>query len=300
MTTDSTRGADDFTRIRGIGSAIQEALYKSGIVTFAQLAGLSEEEIAGHLRGMAVMSAERIVQEEWVDQARELAAENPPPVLQAGSEGNGQHYATFTVELLLEGNNAVRRTRITYVQAGIPDSWAGWDGDRLLRFLEEKAELRLPAEGGARPAPEVERATPEPEPASTAEAEAPAPEEEAPQLRNLAILPAGSSEPRTVIPKRQGYDIKLNIDLGAAAATTEGHLEYALIVYAKPLAGGARRNVGKAHGTAEPTRPLTVTIPGEALTDGAYRLEVELTLSSPATQLYEMIALLPGNLLHVF
>jgi len=300
MTTDSTPGADDFTRIHGIGSSIQQTLYEAGIVTYVQLANLSEQEIASHLRGMAVMSAERIEQEEWVNQARELAAENPPPALEEGTEGNGQHYATFTVELLLERSNAVRRTRITYVQAGIPDSWAGWDGERLLRFLEEKAELRLPSEGDARPAPAVERPTPKPEPGPTAEAEPSAPKEEAPRLHELAIVPAGSSEPRTVIRKQKGYDIRLEIDLGAADVTTEGHLEYALIVYAKPLGGGTRRTVGKAHGTADPSLPLTVTIPGEALTEGAYRLELELTLRSPATEVYDLIALLPGNLLHVF
>lgn len=304
MTIDSTPGADDFTRIHGIGSAIQQALHEAGIVTYAQLASLSDKEIAGHLSAMTAMTAERIAQQEWVAQARELAlAGGAPAASAAETTNNGQHYATFTVELLLESNKEVRRTRIAYVQDGIQESWAGWEGERLLHFITSKADVKGTAEPDTAATAEPIAAEPEPPLTSAEAAAAPAPTgpaPETPQLRRLAVVPTGSLEPRSVIQERHRYDIKVDLDLGELAESAEGAVEYALIVYAKPLGGGRRQTVGKAHGTADPRAPLTVTVPGEALAGGAYRLEVELALSSPSARVRDVIALLPGKLLQVY
>jgi hypothetical protein len=46
-----------------------------------------------------------------------------------------QHYSTFVVELLLDAHHDVRRTRVTHIQTGTEQTWAGWDEERLLAFL---------------------------------------------------------------------------------------------------------------------------------------------------------------------
>jgi hypothetical protein len=46
-----------------------------------------------------------------------------------------QPYATFVVELLLAGDDRIRRTRVTHVQTQAEEAWPGWDGPRLLEFI---------------------------------------------------------------------------------------------------------------------------------------------------------------------
>ena len=51
-----------------------------------------------------------------------------------------QGYETFVVELLVDEHRAVRRTRVVHVQSGAEERWAGWDRERLLRFVETLPE----------------------------------------------------------------------------------------------------------------------------------------------------------------
>src|SRR6266545_4105800 len=70
-----SQGADDFRLISGIGPAVESRLHSAGILTFAQLAALSPDDIAALVAGLTGLSAERIVKQGWIGQARELAAE---------------------------------------------------------------------------------------------------------------------------------------------------------------------------------------------------------------------------------
>jgi len=64
--------ADDLKQINGVGPVIEEKLNKLGITTFAQVAGLSADDIA---RIDEVLNFKgRIEREEWVSQAEKLAA----------------------------------------------------------------------------------------------------------------------------------------------------------------------------------------------------------------------------------
>ncbi len=62
---------DDFIAISGIGPKIQTLLNQAGVLTYAQLAQLTPEEIAE----ITKRSAARISQEGWIAQARALAGE---------------------------------------------------------------------------------------------------------------------------------------------------------------------------------------------------------------------------------
>ena len=61
--------SDDFTVIRGIGMVIQDRLYRSGIKSFAELAGTSPEELRSAL-GTVAQGAKA---EKWISEARMLA-----------------------------------------------------------------------------------------------------------------------------------------------------------------------------------------------------------------------------------
>jgi hypothetical protein len=55
-----------------------------------------------------------------------------------------QGYETFVVELLVDEHRAVRRTRVVHVQSGAEERWAGWDRERLLRFVVTLPDLHVP------------------------------------------------------------------------------------------------------------------------------------------------------------
>src|SRR5262245_25636462 len=129
-------GADDFKLIRGIGPGVAQRFHNAGINTFAQLAALSPDDIVALLAGLGGLSAERIAKQDWSGQARdlmsELASEPPQDV---AIPNDRQHYATFTVELLLGEENNVRRTRITHVQSAAEDTWPDWQVEQLVDFF---------------------------------------------------------------------------------------------------------------------------------------------------------------------
>lgn len=142
MTEEAAPRGDDFKQIAGIGPAFERRLHEVGILTYYQLATTSPAELAEKLQNFAGISASRIEEQGWTAKARELAPPQQEPANEPqGGSGNGQHYATFNIELLLDESSEVRRTRAVYIQGGEKKSWAGWDRERLLRFLEERAAI---------------------------------------------------------------------------------------------------------------------------------------------------------------
>jgi hypothetical protein len=128
--------ADDFKRIPGIGPVIEAHLHRAGVVSYAQLAALSPQQIAKLIEHLPLLSVERIVRQDWVGQARALAAETSPPAPETPPH---RQYVSFLVELRLDGRAAVRRTRAVHLQDGEEDTWSGWDEKRLLQFVAEYA-----------------------------------------------------------------------------------------------------------------------------------------------------------------
>jgi len=69
---DDIGGTDDLTQIGGIGSKIADRLYAAGILTYADLASRSADEIIKLLSDVPGLSTGRL--DSWRYQARELAA----------------------------------------------------------------------------------------------------------------------------------------------------------------------------------------------------------------------------------
>src|SRR5436853_855312 len=96
-------GADNFRLIRGIGPGVANRLRSAGILSFAQLAALSSDDIAALVAGLAGLSAERIAAQDWIGQAHELASKpSIAPRDETTAPVDHQHYATVAVELLMD------------------------------------------------------------------------------------------------------------------------------------------------------------------------------------------------------
>ena len=77
---------DDLKLINGIGPAVERRLHGVGIFTFAQLAALSPADIAAAVADLAGLSAERIIKQDWIGQARKLAEGSKPTEPQQAEE----------------------------------------------------------------------------------------------------------------------------------------------------------------------------------------------------------------------
>ncbi len=108
--------SDDLTMIEGIEPAFEKRLNSAGIHTFAELQSKSPEVLAKLFIGQKGVSARLIREMDWIGQARQLSDEikSQDTLMQSQAE---QHYAVFTVELLLDKENNVRRTRAKSVSS---------------------------------------------------------------------------------------------------------------------------------------------------------------------------------------
>ena len=68
--------SDDLKLINGIGIAVEDRLHDHSIYTFAQLVAASPADIAAAVAGLAGLSAERIIKQDWIGQARKLASKS--------------------------------------------------------------------------------------------------------------------------------------------------------------------------------------------------------------------------------
>ena len=162
--TPAGQAGDDFQQIQGIGAAIDGRLHDAGILTYQDLAALTPEQIAARLAGVAGLSPARIASQDWAGQADRLAGPAAPPL---PSEPD-QHYASFHIELLLDVDGSVRRTKVRHHQSSTDETWAGWDEGRLLALLREHIPImapRQPAEAAGLRSSVAPAAT-EPEPAA--------------------------------------------------------------------------------------------------------------------------------------
>jgi hypothetical protein len=284
LTPDPPRPAlDDLQKIAGIGIALAARLAGAGVTTYGDLASQSPERLAALTR---VPSA-KIVSQDWIGQAQRLAGTGL-------TEPEGQQkYATFHIELLIDPDNTVRRTRTRHYQTDTEDSWPGWDDNRLIAVIHRKAALDPMAKPPAsplpippvppaqhapptydapsgrpalsgQPAPSV-RPAPSPRPSSARHAihaEGPSPAEEG--TRGIFRV---ASEPAQV---RMTFRVGPGLDTDDVDFTAE--------VTARSLADGHRHPLATACGTAAIDQPVALELAGPPLPQGIYRLEAMINI----------------------
>jgi hypothetical protein len=289
--SDTTVQVDDFKLIHGIGTGLEARLHAAGIRTFARLAAMTPETIASALGHVTGLTVKRIVEQDWIGQARDLTPIKHPGNLDPDAEAERQHYATFTVELLLGEDNAVRRTRAVFIQAEKEDAWAGWDEKRLLGFLAQQAGLQTSAPT-SKSAP-----TPVEEPAQQ-----PLKISGNPRLKPARITGRAAHEGH-ILGKDEPFEITLPFDLADVTLPGYSEIDFKLNLNAKALGGGSHLQLGEAQGRFEPSKENEVTLKCPGLNEGVYRIRVDLALNPPMMERGSravQMATLDGGLLQIY
>lgn len=210
----------EFRRIDGIAETTEKSLHEAGINTFEELSILSPQEIAGKLKGVAVL--EKINRNDWTGQAAELArqlAETRLPAKKDDPEER-QYYESFMVVLLLDDQHEVRRTKISHVQKGTETSWAGWDEPRLVDWISAQAKL-------ARKQTSVKEHVLKEEPPSVMLRKAP------PQkltgnlkLRKLQIIAPSTTQVKQAVCPGDPFGVRFRLDFDGLEIPQAAHLMY--------------------------------------------------------------------------
>ena len=324
---DGVAGADDLTRIGGIGSKIADRLYAAGILTYADLASRSADELSKLLSDVSGLSAGRL--DNWRDQARELAAAAPQAVpespvaevpageVPAGAPGDGQHYESFLVRVLLNEDGSVRRTTAQHIRTGSERHWPGLERQALPEFIETAIASAAPASTAPAEPPSAEPPPVEPPSGRARQAEAihgapaelvtvdgtpaepvavrgaPAPPGPARQTSSAAL-----SVEAAVLRSAEPFTMTMTIELPESASHGD-RLAYSAVIVARPMAGGPKLTVAESDGLLATTSPA-ITIYGAGLPPGAYRLDGAVSLREPGrNQPMHLAALAEGLLVQV-
>lgn len=138
---------DNLEEIAGIGPASRRRLNAAGFDTYAKVGAASHADLWKIVKGtIPGLSFESFIEQDWPGEARRLDQEtaSSKPDMDRVSPASRQRYKTFKVDLRLAEDGSVRSTEVVHVQNGSKDSWAGWDVDRMARFVAEHAAFRLP------------------------------------------------------------------------------------------------------------------------------------------------------------
>jgi hypothetical protein len=290
-TENTYSSADDFKVIHGIGPGIENRLHKAGVRSYAQLAALTPTDVVSALGTMIGMTVERVIDQDWIGKAHELVPLKAPDKLDLDAQSGRQHYATFTVELLLDEANAVRRTRVVFFQAGNEDAWAGWDEKRLVEFLVQHSAMQMQAPISKSPQTSVE----EPAPSTTQISGRP-------RLKPARITGLAARQSR-ILGKDEPFEVTLPFDLAGVTLPGHNEIEFKLNLNAKALGRGSYIKLGEAQGMFEPSRENEVTLKCPALGEGIYRIRVDLALNPPmlnAESKGMQMSNLDGGLLRIY
>jgi Helix-hairpin-helix domain len=308
---------DDLTTIKGVGPVIATRLRDIGILTFAQLADLTPEDISARVVGL---SSKRIAREKWIKQAQKWLSKpeaGVPPKSETVREIR-QHYATFTIELLLGEDNSVRRTRVTYVQTKLEESWAGWAELRLVNFITKSAGLCVPLPEPATSPDFISRHESVPLPEAilppVRAPEAPPSERLANsklknvlssvlQVSELTSTPLDSNMPHHIVHTDEAFNVRILLDLTKVKTSPSIPLNCTVTIWAKKLGTGERQIIGEQQSTFMPIDKIPCVVESRIPAQGTYRLEAMAALTPASTTpspRSTIRAWQEGGLLHVY
>src|SRR5215468_317360 len=256
-----------------------------------------------------------------------------PPERGGPAAGNGQHYESFIVRVLLNDDGSIRDTRMEHIGTGEVKRWAGWEHGAMLRFIKEAAALPvfLAAPVGpldAEPHPESlpesvaePSATSQVDPISQPSVTARAPTTPSPTTPSPTAQPeasqaaagsaaADASPPgllapivrlqpdRTLLRAAQPFAVTLSLDLTKVAPQSE-RLSYNAVIVARQLGGRSCRTLARPSGLLKVAGTTTITIDAGGLPPGTYRLEAAVSLRAAGAGRGGAAAMAEGILLQV-
>jgi hypothetical protein len=279
--TPAGQPGDDFRQIAGIGVGIERRLHDAGILTYQDLAACSPEQIAASLAGVAGLSPARIASQDWTGQARQLAGPATPPL---PSEPN-QHYVSFHIELLLDVDNSVRRTKVHHHQSDTNETWPGWDEDRLLALLHDHMPLVAPRQhaeavdlqSSVSPGTnQPEAATPSGSEPETVGSPVSLPSSSL-HIENLGLAREGQRSHSWVLD--EPTSIRFTVLVNRTSTLQTATLDFtADITACSKLGDNQRWPLGTAQGAVRVDEPLSVELTGRPLPRGLYRLEASVLI----------------------
>jgi hypothetical protein len=244
--------------------------------------------------------------------AQKLAEETAMPPEHGGpAAGNGQHYESFVVRVLLNADGSIRDTRMEHIGTGEVKRWAGWEHDAMLGFIKEAAAPAAPSMLAAPVEPLDAEPHPESMPESAAEPSATVqvrPVSQPPVIARATTTPAPSAQPdarivrlrpdRTLIRAARPFTVTLSLDL-TKAVSQRHQLIYNAVVVARQLGGRSGRTLANPRGLLTVGSTTTITIDAEGLPSGTYLLEAAVSLRAAGASHGGIAAMAEGIMLQV-
>jgi hypothetical protein len=196
-----------------------------------------------------------------------------PPKRGGPAAGNGQHYESFIVRVLLNDDGSIRDTRMEHVGTGEVRRWAGWEPSAMLGFVKEAA---APA---ALPVPLAA-------PVGPFDAE--------PLLAPIVRL----RPDRTLLRAAQPFVVTLGLDLTEVAPQCD-RLIYSAVIVARQLGGRSGRTLASPRGLLTVAGTTTITIDAGGLPPGIYLLEAAVSLRAAGASRAGVAAMAEGIMLQV-
>jgi hypothetical protein len=299
---DSVREPEDFKLIHGIGPGIESRLWNAGILKYEQLANLSPEEIYKALGDLVGLRVEKIIRQNWIGQARDLAENAASHLQPVNVEGLDEHlhYASFTVEVLLDDANDARRTRIDHIQSGTGQTWAGWDQDRLIDFFIQYSALRI----SIKERNPVGSIPEEPRPVERSVEETPIPVGgNLIWISDLVTIPEGYDRPYRSIPKDRVVNFGMKLNFSTSPGLRNKPIPFSATVILRKVDSGIQQTVGVSQGLLNPAEPCSIRVQSDEIPEGTYRVNAAVDLDpdpSKSSEAPVQHAQLEGGLLQVY
>jgi hypothetical protein len=241
----------DLKKIKGIGPQIEARLKEAGITDAGQLARTPVNEIEAALEGLrGGYDADRITREGWLSQAASLAAAATDAAPMAEPAQRVRHH--FTVEVQLDvASREILSSKVIHVQTGDEATWGGWDGQRVVAFIEDRSGAQRSAPAVAAP----EEATPPIAPAP-GDVRAATNSGADLELHTFAMVPASEPESTAGGP----VTAALSFDAGAIAFAEDQPTRTKIDIYARQPPLGKSLLVGSATVDISPAEPVRVQI----------------------------------------
>lgn len=247
---------DDLKTINGIGSKWADALHRTGVRRFEDLAQYTPHSLAKALLDQAGVKVppERIEAKQWIGQARELAQHANPGRTPANEEteaaGNPRQtapkrkwkqHAAFSVFFdyeIDEHGERIWQTRVYDNESGIEEPLPGIESTPWVNWILERAKLPVSAEPVSAPA----------------EAAAP-PTPTTPYDAQIEILDVRVSEvePSPAVPeKRLAAEVRFQVSGPEAGRLAADRIPFRIEVRTVDLKSGASSLVASEGGKLEP------------------------------------------------
>ena len=253
-----------------------------------------------------------------------------PPEHGGPAAGNGQHYESFIVRILLNDDGSIRDTRMEHIGTGEVKRWAGWEHNAMLSFIKEAAAPAPPPVLLAAPVGPLDAEHPESVPESVAEPSATSqvrPISQPPVSARAPTTPSPSAQPeasqaaagsgdadassprllapivrlrpdRTLLRAVQPFAVTLSLDLTTVARQSERQI-YSAVIVARQLGGRSRRTLASPRGLLKVGGTTTITIDAGGLPTGIYLLEGAVSLRAADASHEGVAAMAEGIMLQV-